>query len=201
MIRAGLTGASGSGKSTVCALLEKEGIPCLDTDLVARKVTSPSSPCLKELAGSLGREILLPDGSLDRKKTAAIAFSDEKKYAALNRITHSHIVPVCLNWLDEKEKEGYAAAVLDAPLLFEAGLEKEVDCVLAVVSPLPFRVSRLTQRDGIDEASVLLRLSRQHSDPYYLARSDLMIVNDCDGETLSRRVRAAAVSLLSFRRQ
>ena len=147
------------------------------------------------------RDILFPDGNLDRKKLAKIAYSDPKNYLDLNRITHGYIVPDCLNWLAEKEKSGVKAAVLDAPLLYESGLDRYVDCIVAVIAPLPVRIRRITLRDHLDEDSVRLRLLRQHPDGYYIGRSNCIIVNDCDEETLVRRIKRILPYVLSFRQR
>ena len=187
MIRIGVTGGSGSGKTTVCLALEKMGIPFLDTDLVSRSVVEPGKPCLKELVKVFGKRILSKDGSLNRKKTAELAFSDDRLYAELNRITHAYIKEESFAWLEEKEKEGLKAAALDVPLLFESGWDSEMDHVIAVVSPLSLRVSRLMARDGLSEKEIGLRLSRQHPDEFYTSRADTVIVNDGDEDSLLRQ--------------
>ena len=87
----GITGGSGSGKSTVSSMLAEQGVFIVDTDKIARKVVEKGTDCLKELCASFGDEILLQDGSLNRKKLAKIAFASKEKTELLNRITHKHI--------------------------------------------------------------------------------------------------------------
>jgi len=189
MLRIGLTGGSGSGKGFVSAIFAKEGIPSLDTDRLSREVTAKGSACLKELVSALGEEILTEDGSLDRRKTAAITFADSEKYKVLNRITHHYILAECRRWLDEREQAGCLAAIVDAPLLIESGLHTEMDEVGAVQAPLDVRIERLKQRDGLDEKAIALRLSRQKDDSFYAANADFVIVNDGDSDAVIRQVK------------
>ncbi len=188
MLRVGLTGGSGSGKGYVSSLFAEEGIPSLDTDRLARDVVAPGSGCLQELTEALGSEILCGDGSLDRRKTAAITFADSEKYKALNRITHRYILAECRRWLAQKEQEGCMAAIIDAPLLVESGLHAEMDEIVAVTAPLPVRIERLKKRDGLDEQAIALRLSRQKEDAFYLSYADHTLVNDGDDQALRRQI-------------
>lgn len=160
----GIVGGSGAGKSLFCSLLEKEGIPTINTDITARKVVKKGSPCLKELCEYFGDGILLTSGELNRKELARIAFSDKEKHESLNRITHYYIVREVEKWLSDRERDGAVAACVDAPLLFESGLDKICFETVAVVAPLDDRIKRICARDGIDEGDALSRIRSQKSD-------------------------------------
>lgn len=190
----GLTGGSGSGKGYVSKLFETAGVPVLDTDRVSRQVTSPGSQCLAELVRRFGSGILLPDGSLDRRGLAALAFADPESTAALNAITHRHILAYARDWLGRRRAEGYAAAIIDAPLLYESGFDAECDAVVAVVADRELRIARILARDAITRVQAELRLSRQHDDEFFRAHADFVIENNYgehnpDGGALERRVR------------
>lgn len=196
----GLTGGSGSGKGYVSKLFEAAGVPALDTDMVSRIVTAPGSPCLAELTERFGESILLPGGKLDRRRLAEIAFADPKLTGALNSITHRHILAYCRDWLEQRRKEGYAAAIIDAPLLYESGFDAECDAVVAVVADRELRIARIMARDGITRAQAEQRLARQHDDGFFRAHADFVIENNYtesnpDCGSLERRVREVLSAL------
>lgn len=196
----GLTGGSGSGKGYVSGLFEAAGVPVLDTDRVSRLVCAPGSPCTAELAERFGSGIILPDGSLDRRGLAQIAFANPESTAALNAITHRHILAYARDWLDQKRAEGCAAAIIDAPQLYESGFDAECDAVIAVAADRELRISRILARDGITREQAELRLSRQHDDDFFRAHADYIIENNYDERNpdngaLERRVREILFAL------
>lgn len=182
MIVIGLTGGSGSGKGYVSSLFAAAGVPSLDTDMVSRLVCMSGSDCVRELAERFGGGILRPDGSLDRAALAALAFADEASTAALNGITHRHILAYCRRWLDRLRADGAPAAIIDAPQLFESGFDAECDTVVAVVADEDLRLKRILSRDGISSEQARLRLSRQHGCDFYRAHADYIIENNYDSE-------------------
>ncbi len=173
----GLTGGSGAGKGYVAALFSKCGVPSLDCDQVSRAVCAKESPCLKELASLFGEEILLPDGSYHRKRMGEIVYSDPEKRALLNSVTHRYILDECRKWLAEREAEGCPAAIIDAPLLFESGFDRECGVTVAVLADLETRIGRIVKRDGITEDAARLRIAAQHDDGFYLTHCDHVIMN------------------------
>lgn len=188
----GIVGGSGAGKSLFCSLLEKEGIPTLNTDITAREVVKRGSPCLHELCEYFGGGILLPNGELNRKKLAQIAFSDEKKHGALNRITHHYISIEVKKWLSQKELEGNFAACIDAPLLFESGLDKICAETVAVIAPSKDRLERICGRDGISKEAALLRIGSQKSDGELKRLCTRCVENTGSIEELSEKARELA---------
>lgn len=180
----GLTGPSGSGKGALESILLRHGVPFLDTDAVYHEMVSRPSDCLRELKSTFGDFILSADGSLDRKRLAAYVFDSEgdraSRLEALNRVTHKHVLDVVRLWLRQKESEGYKAAIVDAPLLYESGFDEECDLVIAVLAHKEVRLARIMLRDGISEKEARARIDAQPSDDFYKERADFVINNDTD---------------------
>jgi len=107
MIVLGLTGGMGAGKGYVAGVFAEYGVQSIDTDQVSRQVCQPGQPCLAQLTEAFGEEILLEDGSLNRKKLAEIAFADADSTALLNQITHKHILAACKAWLCRRPECAY----------------------------------------------------------------------------------------------
>lgn len=195
----GLTGKSGSGKSTVCEIFRKFGIPCLDADLVSRMVVEKGSVCLSELAEYFGKDILCADGTLDRKKLGSIAFSDQTKLDALNRITHKYINEYVDGWIQEKKRLGCSAIVIDAPTLFESGENKMCDTTVAVISNDHDRIQRILSRDGISADYAEKRISAQKDDSFFAKQCDHTIYNNAGLSELEEETTAflRKISLIS----
>lgn len=173
----GIVGGSGAGKSLFCSLLEKEGIPTLNTDITAREVVKKGSPCLGKLCDYFGKDILLESGELDRKALARIAFSDEEKHKKLNTITHFYITREVEKWLSERKKDGNFAVCIDAPLLFESGLDKICFETVALTAHEEDRIKRICARDGIGTEDAKLRIDSQKSDKELKALCTRVIEN------------------------
>ena len=180
----GLTGQSGAGKGLFSKALCENGIPCLDTDITARQVVEKGKPCLACLTDAFGSEILLDDGSLDRKKLGSIAFSDKQKLQTLNSITHKYITEQVNAWLCEQKENGCVAAVIDAPQLFESGIDKICDITVAVLADKDTRFSRILSRDGITEEYAKKRMDSQKEDEFFLNSCTHIIYNNGSEEQL-----------------
>ena len=191
----GLTGGTGAGKGCVCSIFSKYGIDSIDTDKTSREVCCAGSPCLKELVSNFGNDILNPDRSLNRKKLAKIAFASESNHKTLNSITHKYILEQVRLWLDGQKKQNKLAAIVDAPLLFESGFDKECDVIISVQAPASVRVDRIIKRDGItlDEANA--RLNKQQRDSFYTDRSDYVITNSGELDGLEAQIKSICFSI------
>ena len=170
----GLTGPTGAGKGFVSDYLRTLGCYITDTDLIAREITAKGSPLLPVLAEAFGEDII-KNGELDRRLLASRAFADKESQQKLNAITHPEIMRIAAKRANDALDEGYAAAVIDAPLLFEAGGEKYCDKVVAVVAPRELRIKRVMERDGITREEALRRMGVQHDDEFYTSRADVMV--------------------------
>ena len=187
----GLCGGSGSGKGAVSKLFCELGIPSVDTDAVYREITSNKGACLDTLASEFGQIIIKEDGSLDRKTLSTIVFSGEgagQKRSRLNEITHKFILDETRRRLSSFEKKDVAFAIVDAPLLFESGFDKECDIVICVIADKHIRLDRIISRDGITREAAEKRIASQLSDGELISRSDFVIYNNSDLTALKREV-------------
>jgi dephospho-CoA kinase len=157
----GLTGGIASGKSTAARTLAELGARIVDADKVARDVVEPGQPALAEIARTFGREMLLPDGTLDRKRLGAIIFADADQRRALNAITHPRIAAETQARLARLRAEGVPVAVYEAALLVENGVHKGLDGLLVVVCDEATQLKRLMGRDGYVEADARARIAAQ----------------------------------------
>ena len=172
----GITGQSGSGKSTVSELFKKNGYYIIDCDKIAHELMKSNSDMLDEIGEEFGEEFVA-DGVLDRKKLGAIVFNDSIKLKKLNAITHKYILSEVNSLLCGREK-----VVIDAPLLIEAELHKVCDKNIFVCCPENIRAERIVKRDGVSMDYALSRLKSQHDDEFYKNVCDIVVINDgiCD---------------------
>ena len=191
MLTVGLTGPSGAGKGIIASLFARFGVPSIDTDRVYHDLLIPPSACLDELKEAFGKGILLPDGTLDRRALASLVFSEggTQNLAALNRITHRHILEKTKDILAAYEAEGVPAVLVDAPQLFESGFDRECGFILSVLAPFDLRLARVMERDGLDEERGRARLEASHTDEFFRERSDAVIINNGSIDSLESEVR------------
>ena len=174
----GLTGGIGTGKSTVSAYLKQKNIPVVDADQIAREITAPGSPVLDDIRALLGDDVFFEDGTMDRQKVASIIFSNQEILSAYEALTTAEAVRRCISELDEYRQQGiYDMAVLDAPLLFECGLESQTDEDWVVDADLEVRISRVMARDGISRHAIMDRIHRQMSSEKKRELADFVIDN------------------------
>ncbi len=181
----GLTGPSGAGKSTVAALFGAAGYRIIDCDRLVHGLDREAS-YLEKVREAFGPEYL-SDGAVDRKKLGRLVFSDKRELDRLNRLIAPLIYRLVIEQV-EAAKRGGRDTVLDAPLLFEYGLESVCDATVGVVTERKKAVERLSVRDGRSEEELLARLASQHDDLFFLARCDFIIRNDGDRAALASAV-------------
>lgn len=172
----GITGGSGAGKTTVSDILRQKGIFVIDADKVAREVVEKGKPALAEIAASYDG-VILPDGTLDRKKLGAIVFSDKEKLNMLNGITHKYITQRIHELIDGCDS---AVCVVDGAALIESGIADECDAMCLVTAKKKIRANRIARRDGISHAAAITRIRAQKSDEEYMRRCGYVIYNNGD---------------------
>ena len=182
MMKIGLTGPSGAGKSTVAELLIRWGIPSLDTDAIYHELLLPPSSCLDELVTAFGTGILTSDGHLNRPALASLVFDPRhaERLDTLNRITHYYILEQVRIRCDAYEAQNVPAVLIDAPVLFESGFDKECDRTLAVLAAPEVRLSRIMDRDGLSHDAATKRMEAQPTDDFYTTRADAVVYNNGD---------------------
>ncbi len=194
----GLCGGSGSGKGAVSELFLRYGIPSIDTDEVYHELTAYMSQCLLELVSHFGSDII-ENGALNRAALAKLVFSDgvKTRLDELNAITHKHILAKTREVLAKYRADGVAAAIVDAPLLFESGFNEECDIIISVIADIDTRISRIIERDGITREAALRRIASQKNDNWLKERSDFVIYNDNGITDLEVRVAEIAKKILA----
>lgn len=175
MLRIGLTGGIGSGKSTVAARLAELGAVVVDADRLARDVVAPSQPALAEIAERFGPDVLGDDGSLDRAALGALVFADDDARRALEAITHPRIAERTAAIAATAPPDG--VLVHDVPLLVEGGLADRYDLVVVVGADEEVRVRRLVQARGMAEPDARSRIRAQASDAQRRAVADVWLDN------------------------
>lgn len=177
----GITGTSGSGKSTAAQYLKKLGAYVIDCDEIYHRLTSSDLRLKEELCSRFGNNIY--NGStLDRQKLSSIVFSDSQSLADLNSITHKYIMEELECQLDKAERIHTGIAVIDAPVLFESGADALCDKIVALVSGKAEKTHRIMQRDNISENNAEQRLSVQKSDEFFIKNADIVIENNSSEE-------------------
>lgn len=157
----GLTGGIASGKSSVGLMFRNLGAAIVDADQLAREVVKPGSEALTEIEEVLGKDLLLSDGSLDRKKLGALVFADDAARKTLNQITHPRIATAGQEAMHALAKQGEKIALYEAALIVENELHKSMHGLIVVSIPESMQVERLQARDGIDKQAAESRVASQ----------------------------------------
>ena len=175
----GLTGPTGSGKSSLTAVCENLGYTVINCDLVAREAVVKGSNGLNALVKAFGEDILDNDGSLNRGALAKKSFSTKENTELLNKT----LLPFIVNLITDKI-ENCDKVVLDAPTLFESGIDKICTKTIAVLADKNTRLARIMSRDSIDEQSALLRINAGKTDDFYKANADVVLHNNGEKQNL-----------------
>jgi len=187
MLKVGLTGGIGAGKSEVSRLLARYGAVLIDADRIAREVVEPGTPGLTAVVEAFGPGILSPDGSLDRPALGSIVFADPERLATLNAIVH----PLVRTRSAELERAAGPGAVVvhDVPLLTENGLGPLYDLVVVVDAQPGTQLDRLLRLRGMTESDARARMAAQATREERLAVADIVVDNDGPLEDLEPQVR------------
>lgn len=175
----GITGNSGTGKTSLCKAIKEnyknKTITILDADKIAKELLVPGKEYFNEVVNLFGKKILTVEGTINRKKLATIIFSEPKKRKALDVFTYKYVV-------EEVKKQTLASKskinIIDAPLLIESGLNRICDVVISVIASRKTKLDRICKRDNIDEKAASLRLKSQKQDDFYIKNSNYVFVNN-----------------------
>lgn len=176
MLKVGVTGGIGSGKSVVCDIFKHLGIPVFNADIEAKKIMISNVKVIDEIKQNFGSDIYTEDSVLDKKKLAKIIFNNNQALNKINSIVH----PAVKNEFDAWciKHKNYSYVIEEAAILFESGAYKNMDKVINVTSPLELRLKRVVQRDKVKKEDVEARIAAQMNDDERNRRSDYIVYND-----------------------
>ena len=174
MLKIGLTGGIGSGKTKLAHIFEVLGIPVYYADDAAKRLMNEDEHLKQQIIQHFGEESYV-DGKLNRSFVASVIFSDAEKTKLINSIIHPVTIADAELWMN---KQTAPYAIKEAALIFEANAEKNLDLVIGVQSPLPIRIQRVMQRDNITEEAVLARMQKQMNEEEKMSRCDFIIINN-----------------------
>jgi len=174
MLRIGLTGGMGSGKTTVARLFEVLGIPVYYADVEAKRLMDEDPSLRKDIIENFGPDAYA-GGHLDRAFLAKVVFNDPGKLALLNGIVHPPTIADAAKWLS-RQTSPYA--IKEAALLFESNADKDLDLVIGVSSPLYLRVNRIKLRDGLNQEEIEARMKKQMDEDKKLGLCNFVLIND-----------------------
>lgn len=174
MLKVGITGGIGSGKTQVCQVFETLGIPVFNADTAAKKIMETDNELVKQITKLLGAEAYI-NGIINRSWLSSILFQDEKKRTALNAIVHPAVIAFGQEWMNSQQ----AAYVLkEAALFFETGSNKEMDYMIGISAPVDLRLKRAMKRDHLDEITIKQKMAAQMDEKEKMMRCQFIILND-----------------------
>jgi dephospho-CoA kinase len=193
----GLTGGIATGKSTVSSMLRGLGAEIIDADLVARQVVEPGQPAWREIVEEFGRDVVSPDGTLDRKKLGAIVFANPERRKRLEAITHPAIRARVKARVDELAERGFTGIVFyDAAILIEALGHQDMDRIVVVTTDEATQVARLRGRDGTDDAEGRRKIASQMPLAEKAKLADYVVDNSGAREATAEQVRRVFAALM-----
>jgi dephospho-CoA kinase len=190
MILIGLTGNIASGKSEVARMLSERGATVIDADELAREAVAPDTQALNDIVKRWGKDVLHPDGSLDRAALRRVVFADQLELDALNRIVHPGVTRLRDREIAIAKERGDQIIVCVIPLLFERNLVEEFDAIVLVDAPRPLRLERLVATRGLEETEAMNMIASQMPAELKRARADRCIDNTGSLDDLEREVDA-----------
>jgi dephospho-CoA kinase len=176
MLKVGITGGIGSGKTTVCKLFELLDVPVYYADDASKKLLVSDPEIKKSILSVFGECVLDEQQSISRKKVAALVFGNEAELKKLNAILHPAVAMHFDSWLKEHTDKSYI--LKEAAILFESGAYRQMDKIITVVAPEELRIARVLKRDAVSKEEIQRRMHAQLSDEERIKRSDYVIVND-----------------------
>lgn len=194
----GITGGSGTGKTTVSKIFEELGAEVIDCDKVSRIVTAVGGECLRELESEFGRGIINKDGTLNRRLLGEIVFSDPVKLKILNAVTHKYIYEYVADLI---ERSSSAIIGIDGAVIIGSDVEKLCCAMVSVLSDREKRVFRIMERDGISKNMAEDRISSQKIDNFYIEKSDYLIYNNNTLSMLKSEVKEVWIKLNEEKRK
>ena len=190
----GITGNSGSGKSTISKLISKNyEAKIIDADKIAKEMTKNNGEYLQAIRQAFGNDVI-KNNELDRKKLADIVFLNRAEKEKLDGLTFEYVVEEIKKELEANQNLDYQYIILDVPLLFESKLDKLCDYTIGVIANKTEKIKRICKRDNLSEEKALQRLNNQENDEFYIKKCDFIIEN-VDNEKTAKRVNEIILKL------
>jgi dephospho-CoA kinase len=184
----GVTGGIGSGQSTVCRYLKEFGCKIIDVDKKAKQIINKDRSLQKDLIRNFGKDIFGPDGKLDRRRLASLAFQEEEKTLMLNRLVHPKMVAEVIEEMENARfSQRYPVIVIDAALIYEISIEQMFDYIIVVYTSLKRRLERVMKRDEQSREEVMARVRRQIPLEDKRKWADFVINNDRSPKELKKQ--------------
>ncbi|NUO00068.1 MAG: dephospho-CoA kinase [Saprospiraceae bacterium] len=180
MLKVGITGGIGSGKTTVCKIFEALEVPVYYADDRAKWLMTHDPELIAGIKAAFGPDAYSPEGQLNRPYLSKVVFENNEKLAQLNALVHPAVFRDGSQW--HQAQTGVPYTLREAALLFESGSYRAIDKMIVVTAPLALRINRVMERDKVSEAAVLARIEKQWPEEEKVKRADFVIVND--GERL-----------------
>ena len=177
MLKIGITGSIGAGKSTVAGIFKVLGVPVFDADATAKSILNSDLELREQIIAAFGSETY-KNGLLDRKYLASLVFNNPDQLAKLNALVHPATIKAADTWAKHWEEQGSAYIVKEAALLFEAGTNIGLDFIIGVTAPEDLRITRVMARDHVTREEVLKRMQHQLDDTQKMERCDIVIDNN-----------------------
>ncbi len=199
MLIVGLTGNVAAGKSAVAELWREAGAPVVSADRLARTAVEPGTPALARIEELFGPGVIRADGALDRDAVRRIVFRDEDALRHLEAVVHPEVRRLRDDWTRRRREAGAAMVVWEVALLFETGMEDEVDVVVAVDAPPPVRRRRIVETRGIGDEEAAAIMEAQMPAEEKLRRADVVVENGGTREELAERAGEVLRELRAWR--
>lgn len=177
MLKIGITGSIGAGKSTVAGIFKVLGVPVFDADATAKSILNSDPELREQIIAAFGSETY-KNGLLDRKYLATLVFNNPDQLAKLNALVHPATIKAANAWAKQWEEQGSAYIVKEAALLFEVGTNVGLDFIIGVTAPEDLRITRVMARDHVTRGEVLKRMQYQLDDTKKMERCDIVIDNN-----------------------
>ena len=177
MLKIGITGGIGSGKTTVCQIFEKLGVPVYYADRRAKELMEEDKQLMTAISSEFG-EAVYTDGILNKKLLAEMVFNDEEKLLKLNSLVHPAVMGDSLSWNEILARKGYSYTLRESALLIETGVYRLLDKIIVVSAPEEDRIKRVMERDATTAEQVLARIKAQMLDEQKVKYADYIIIND-----------------------
>lgn len=175
MIKVAVTGGIGAGKSVVCSVFSKLGIPVFDADSAAKEIINFNKEARSKLIRLFGEDIYLPNDTIHRKKLAEIIFNDQIALRNVNNIVHPLVYDNFKNWT---KTQNSPFVIQEAAIVFENGHTDRFDKIITVTAPVEVKIERCLMRDNNSRENVIERMKNQLPDEYKIAHADFVIYND-----------------------